>query len=345
MADVNNARRPHTFFTALAVIGALALLTVGCVLGLVGYAISKAPGMTLTSMSGGDSHDASRYLRGLGMGEKAFAGIRLEGEINSPVADVVLEKLKAAMDDERIQGVLLEVESPGGAVVPSQEMYDALKRTKERKPVVAYVRDVAASGAYYAIASASAIVANRGSMVGSIGVILSSVEITELLSWAKLKPVTLKTGKLKDAGSPMREWTEDDKAYLQGLIDKTREQFASDVKAARGLGDVAMERMSDGRVVLGPEAAELRLIDKVGDRELALATLTEIAKLEKAPEVFELEESRPELPLFIHYLFGESAHAFGASVGTSLGVSMREGVRTGLREGLTDSQTRQPIRR
>lgn len=338
MADVNTARRPHPFFTALAVIGALALLTVGCVLGLVGYALYKAPGIALGRMGGsGANQDASRYLQGLRMGEEAFASIRLEGEINSLVADAVLEKLEAASEDSRIRGVLLEVESPGGAVVPSQEMYDAVKRLKESKPVVSYVRDVAASGAYYAIASSSAIVANRGSMVGSIGVLLSSVELTELFTWAKLKPVTLKTGSLKDAGNPARQWTESDKAYLQGLIDKTREQFASDVKAARSLGDVAMERMSDGRVVLGPEAAELRLVDKVGDRTLALRTLTELAKLEKTPQVFELEDSKSEMPLFFRYLFEEGAHSFGAALG--------EGVRTGLRDGLTDAQLQAPVRR
>jgi protease IV len=302
MADVPHNRRPHPLLVALAVVGALALIAVGSVLGLVGLTISKAPAVFGRHLGGAASDDA-RFLHGLAPHEKVFAHIRLEGEIKSEMADAVLEKLKEAKDEPRVAGVFLEVDSPGGAVVPSQEIYDTLKRVKEVKPVVAYVRDVAASGAYYSIATASSIVANRGSMIGSIGVILSTVEVSDFLAWAKLKPVTLKTGKLKDAGNPMRVWTNEDKVYMQGLIDKTRSQFAGDVKAARGLGDLALEHMSDGRVVLGPEALELKLIDKVGDKDLAVATLTELAKLQKALELFEMDNSEPGVPLFMRYLF------------------------------------------
>jgi protease-4 len=329
-------RRSHPFLVALALVGALTLLLVGSFLALVGFALSKAPSLLSGSVAGmGAASDKPNYLRSLPPGESVFAGIKLEGEIGSGLANVVLEKLDQASKDDRIKGVLLDVDSPGGAVVPSQEMYDAILSVKGKKPVVAYVRDVAASGAYYSIAPATAIVANRGSMVGSIGVILAAPQISELLGWAKVRTETLKTGKLKDAGSPVRPWTDDDKAYLQNLIDKTRDQFVADVKAVRALGDVALERMSDGRVVLGPEALELRLVDKLGSKDVAIATLSELAKIptdQKRPLVRYLEDKPEGVPFFVRYLFDEGARSFGSSVA--------EGLRSGLSEATTGTPQR-----
>jgi len=287
-------------------------------------------------MSGGSTK--SHFLRGVGVGENVVAGIRLEGEINSPMADEVIEKLEEAEEDKRVVGILLEVESPGGAVVPSQEMYDIITRIKAAKPVVAYIRDVAASGAYYTIAPASRIVANRGSMVGSIGVVLETFEASELIAWAKLKPITLKTGKLKDAGSPTRPYSEDDKAYLQSLIDKTRAQFADDVKKARGLSDLTLAHMSDGRVVLGTEAANLKLIDKVGNRDDALDALEELTKQKPLPEVYYMEETTQNVPLVFRYLFEEASHSLGRGIADGI----RGGVDGALQEG---SRTRAPLRR
>ena len=288
MADAQQNRRPHPLLVALAVVGVLTLTTVLFVLVTVGWALK----------SGSDFARSGFQTSAKTHSEKFIAGIKIDGEINSHTADVVVEKLEDSLGDAEVVGVLLEVNSPGGSVVASQEIYDTVKRVKIKKPVVAYVREMAASGAYYSSASASKIVANRGSLIGSIGVILSTVEVSKLIDWLKLKPVTLKTGKLKDSGSPTREWTEDDKSYLQALINDTRAQFIGDVRAERNLTDAAANEMSDGRVVLAPHALSLKLIDAVGAKQVALQEIATIANLKDIPELEYLEDKK-EFPDFI----------------------------------------------
>ena len=218
-------RRPHFLLLMFAAIGAAALLAASVFVVLVVLLIKAIGGSANFQV-------ADSYLRA-GGGEKIVAGIRLEGEINPELATEVVDMLEEASQQKNVAGVLLDVNSPGGSVVASQEIYDTVARLRQTIPVVVYVREMAASGAYYSSASASRIVANRGSIIGSIGVILSSMETSELLKWARLKPVTLKTGALKDAGSPIREWTPADKQYLQKLIDDTRKIFVNDVVAMR----------------------------------------------------------------------------------------------------------------
>lgn len=292
MADEARARRPHPVLVALAVVGGFFLATVICVLLFAGWAFRNVSKQFSVTTVGGP-----RTYLGQTNFDKAVAGIKIEGEIGSETTDVVLEKLEEARKDDRIAGILLEVNSPGGSVVSSQEIFDAvvdIRGTDKEagKPVVVYIREVAASGAYYASASADRIIANRGSLVGSIGVIMQSFEAQKLLDWMKLNPVTLKTGRFKDTGSPLREWTPDDKAYLQKLIDDTRAQFVEDVKEGRELTDAAVNRMSDGRVVLGPEAVELKLVDALGTRDDAVAEIAQIAKLTETPELIYMEPNR-----------------------------------------------------
>jgi protease-4 len=279
-ADEGKRRQPHFVTLVLAAIGVVALIAVIFLVGVIAMLVSAAS----------NHRDSMAVFQP--KSEKYVAGIRLHGEVNTELADEVVELLEEAADDKQVAGVLLDVNSPGGSVVASQEIYDTIARLRETLPVVAYVREMAASGAYYSIASASKIVANRGSMVGSIGVILSTVETTELLKWAKLKPVTMKTGALKDAGSPTREWTPEDKQYLQKLIDDTRGVFVSDVVAMRKLDASAVTHMADGRVVLGAEAATLKLIDAVGSKDDALQAAAGLAGMKEKPELFYLEPQK-----------------------------------------------------
>lgn len=280
MAEGAKSNRPHPVLVAFAVMGILAFLSVGAALALAFFALRSVPSFT--------SPVDNEYLSPLKF-EKAIAGIRMEGEINNETSRVVLEKLEEASRDSRVVGILFEVNSPGGSVVPSQEIYDAIKVIREKKPVVTYVHDVAASGAYYASASSSSIYANRGSLIGSIGVIMAGMESTELIKFLKLRPITLKTGKLKDAGSPIREWTEEDVTYLQNLIEDTRNQFVADVKAGRQLEESTVSYMSDGRVVLGTEAVQLKLIDNLGRKEDALKEISTLAGHTDTPKLIYLE--------------------------------------------------------
>ena len=297
-ADEGNRRQPHFVTLVLAAFGALALLAVALFVAVTVMLVSALNKSGTDSVSAHKSHGS----------EKVVAAIRLHGEVTSEMADEILEMIQDASEDKQVGGVLLDVNSPGGSVVASQEIYDVVARTRQTLPVVAYVREMAASGAYYSVASASKIVANRGSMVCSIGVILSSVETAELLKWAKIKPVTLKTGLLKDAGSPTREWTESDKQYMQQLIDDTRKQFVNDVVATRKITPETVAHMADGRVVLGGEAAATHLVDALGSKEDALNAVAGLAGIKGKPELIYMERKKP-FKLLLREMLEEDATA------------------------------------
>jgi protease-4 len=252
------------------------------------------------------------------------AGIRLSGEISDDTANEIVDKLETAREDSAAVGILLEVNSPGGSVVPSQEIYDEVKKVAASKPVVVYVREMAASGAYYSSASATKIVANRGSMVGSIGVIMEGYDAQKLMEFLKVTPNTVKTGELKDTGSPTRAMTDKDRKYLQTLIEATRQEFASDVKQGRGTSDDTMNYMSDGRVVLAPEALKLKLIDKVGSKDDALSEIAFSAKIKKAPELFYYENIESLSDLFAQKLSSKVSPMFEQAFGSVLhGASLK----------------------
>lgn len=294
-------KRPSGVVLVLAVVGALALIAALAFLALAIFAIKIFP--SSAGMGRGVEH---RYLSHASFGD-ALAGINLEGPIGPDEAKIVVEKLHEAGEDKRIKGVLLEVNSPGGSVVASQEIYDAILQLKNKIPVVAYLREVAASGAYYSSVSSNWLIANRGTMVGSIGVIMSSFEATQLVDWLKLKPVTLKTGPLKDSGSAVRPWTPDDKRYLQKLIDDTRDQFVTDVRAARpALSDETIAHMSDGRVVLGNEAVQRKLVDAIGTRKDAIKKAAELANLKSGEDTEVVPMENPEIPGFLAELLRSS---------------------------------------
>lgn len=302
------SKRPSGVVLVLAVVGAIALITALAFLALAFFAVKSIPSPTRIG------HGESRYLSHMA-GSSVLAEIKLEGPIGPEKATEVIEKLDEAVEDKRVKGVIFEINSPGGSVVASQEIYDAIKRVKEKKPVVGYMREVAASGAYYSAASANWLVANRGTMVGSIGVIFNSFEATQLVDWLKLKPVVIKTGQLKDAGSVVRPWTDDDKKYLQKLIDDTRDQFVADVRAARPqITQESIDHMSDGRVVLGSEAAARSLVDEVGQRQSAVLKAAELAGLSTGADTEVVPMEEPEIPDFISTFLRGSVETILSSV-------------------------------
>jgi protease-4 len=313
-------KRPSGVVLVLAVVGALALIAALAFVALAIFAIKVFP----TSAGLGDTEH--RYL-GHHSFNNALAGIKLEGPIGPEQASEIVEKLNEASEDKRIKGILLEINSPGGSVVASQEIHDTILRLKEKMPVVGYMREVAASGAYYSAVSANWIVANRGTMVGSIGVIFNSFEATQLVDWLKLKPVTLKTGRLKDAGSTVRPWTPEDKQYLQRLIDDTRDQFVADVRAARPkITDETVAHMSDGRVVLGSEAAKRHLVDAVGHRQDAVSKAAELAGLKSGADTEVIPMENPEIPGFLSNILRSSMSSAVESAIRSLGLRQSSGL-------------------
>lgn len=195
-------------------------------------------------------------------------------------ASDVISFIQELKDDGKVKGVLLRVNSPGGAIAPSQEIYQAVMDLNAVKPVVASYGSMAASGGYYCSAPAELIYANPGSITGSIGVMAEFVTVTEALSKLGIKPEVLTTGKYKAAGTPMRELSWEQRQQMQELMQDLHEQFVDHVAQARDMDRSRVAAIADGRAVTGRQALELGLIDQLGTKTEAITKLKELAGIE-----------------------------------------------------------------
>src|SRR6202795_398919 len=193
--------------------------------------------------------------------------VDLEGVILD--SSVIVPQLKKFGDDDSIKAVILKVNSPGGGVAASEEIYRAVKRLRDEKHkrIVASISTVGASGAYYVSSATNKIYADNGSIVGSIGVIMEWLNYGDLMRWAKLKPELLKVGEFKDTGDPTRELTPAERVYMQGLIDNMYGQFVQAVADGRHAKTSDIKSIADGRVWTGEEALSMHLIDQIADFE------------------------------------------------------------------------------
>src|SRR5262245_21315341 len=230
----------------------------------------------------------------IGSGER-IAVIPVEGVINDQMAKTVNRHLKQYGEDSRIKAIILRVDSPGGGVSASQEIYREVKRVKEekKKKVVVSMASVAASGGYYIACPADKIFANPGSVTGSIGVIAEWLNFKNLADWAKVKPVVFKSGEFKDTGSPTRDLTEREKQYFQGMIDELYRQFVEAVTQGRqGRGSEGNElnaervkTLADGRVYTGESALKFGLIDAIGNYEDSVKETAKMVGIKGEPQI------------------------------------------------------------
>jgi protease-4 len=232
---------------------------------------------------------------GFSAGGDRIAVIPVEGVIDGEMAKTVNRHLKQYGGDSRVKAIILRIDSPGGGVSASEEIYREVKRLKEEKnkKVVVSMASVAASGGYYIACPADKIFANKGTVTGSIGVIAEWVNYKGLAEWAKLKPVVFKSGEFKDTGSPTREVTEAEKKYFQGVIDEFYNQFVGAVTEGRqGKGDAGAEltrerivRLADGRIYTGEAAKKNGLVDEIGNYEDAVKATAQLAQIKGEPQV------------------------------------------------------------
>jgi protease-4 len=221
--------------------------------------------------------------------------IDIEGELVQ--SRPIIDQLKRYEDSNSIKAILLNIDSPGGGVAVSQEIYTEIKRLREKKDktIVAYLSSTGASGAYYVSVAANKIVANPGTIVGSIGVIAEWVNYADLLEWAKLKEIVFKTGEFKDTGSPTRALTENEKKYFQGLIDDMYVQFLEAVASGRKLDLQEVRSMADGRVFTGRNAKERKLVDEIGNFQDAVDVTAKLAGISGKPRLVRLTRQRVTL--------------------------------------------------
>lgn len=207
----------------------------------------------------------------LGKTQARIGVVRIEGTIME--SEKTVDFLRKLREDDSVKGVVLRINSPGGAFGPSQEIYMAVKKLGAVKPVVASFSTVAASGGYYAACPAQRIFSNPGTITGSIGVLTQLANVSDLLQKLGVSFESLTTGKLKDAGSPFKPLSPDQRAYLEGLIKDLNKQFSGDVAKERKLTPEAIGVIADGRAMTGARALELGLVDTLGGQEDAIAYL------------------------------------------------------------------------
>ncbi len=244
------------------------------------------------------------------------------GGIISSSQDIV-DKLDDFGKDESIKAVVLRIDSPGGGVASSQEIYTAIKKLKKNKKVIASLGSIAASGGYMIACAADKIFANPGTITGSISAIMYFANAEELLKKIGLKSSVIKSGKYKDMGSPTREMTEEEKIILQGLIDDIYDQFVEVIVQDRKIPKEEVKNIADGRVFSGKQAKALRLIDELGDRSDAVNLAAKMAGIKGTPV---LVYPRKKEITFWDYLLQSSAAYLAGAVQEKFGAAPPGGV-------------------
>ncbi len=236
------------------------------------------------------------------VGGSRVALVKIEGLLLG--SEDVVEELRNHAEDSSIKAIVIRIDSPGGGVVPSQEIYNAVKAARrEGKKVVVSMGSVAASGGYYIAAAADKIVANPGTLTGSIGVKMEFPNFEKLLEKIGVKGMVVKAGEFKDVGSPYRDMTPQEQKLLQNVIDDVHDQFIKAVAEGRGLPEADVRAIADGRIFTGQQALALKLVDKLGDLEDSIQTAGSMAGIKGKPTVV---EKRKKIPFF-DYLKEESA--------------------------------------
>jgi protease-4 len=247
-------------------------------------------------------HAGGRESAGLHAFGDKIGVVDLDGVILDPKETV--DQLRKLADDDSIKAIIIHVNSPGGGVAASEEIYRAVKRIRDEKHkrIVADIETVGASGAYYVSAATNKIYADSGSVVGSIGVIAEWVNYGDLMRWAKLKPQVLKVGEFKDTGDPTRDLTPAEQKYLQGLIDNMYGQFVQAVADGRHAKIADIKPIADGRVWTGEQALGMHLVDQIGDFRSAVLDTAKSVNISGEPVLVHSERERKSL---LDLLFGD----------------------------------------
>jgi protease-4 len=253
------------------------------ILGIVGLCFGTAMAIVLSF-----SHRSAP----LSFGNK-IGVIPVQGAIKDP--DKIIEQLIDFRKDGQIKAIILKINSPGGGVSPSQEIYSETRRTVKVKSVVASFGSLGASGAYYIASAADKIIANPGTLTGSIGVIMEFIRVEELLKKIGIEMEVIKSGEFKDIGSPNREMTETERRILKDLIEDIRNQFVTAVAQGRKIPREKVLELADGRIFSGREAKELGLVDYLGNFQDAVNVAKRMANIKGEVKLVYPEAKRRSL--------------------------------------------------
>jgi protease-4 len=277
------------------------------ILGLSALFFAIFVGITGTLMLGDFREDDQDHSA---IGSKLFSEggvgiIELEGVIMD--SKRFLKQLRKFEENPQVKAVVVRLDSPGGSVAPSQEIYDAVKRFP--KPLVASMGSVAASGAFYVSCGAKKVFANPGTLTGSIGVIMEFANLSKLYEWAKVERYSLKTGKYKDSGADYRPMDPESRELLQNVINGVLDQFKQAVVEGRKLSPEEVTQVADGRILSGAQALQLKLVDAMGGIEDAVAEAAKLGGIEGKPRWIYPRESRASPLMDLFLLGGEEEEA------------------------------------
>jgi protease-4 len=234
-------------------------------------------------ITGGDSKALSMFAG------DGVAVLQIEGAIDD--SQTVLAELKRFKDMPWVKAVVVRIDSPGGAVAPTQEIFEEILRSKKQKPFIASMGGMATSGGYYIAAACDKIMANPGTLTGSIGVIMQLTNVEELMKKIGVKGVNVKSGPNKDIGSPFQPLSPEGREILQSLVDNVHSQFVTAVAKGRSMEEAQVRKLADGRIYSGAQAQKLGLIDQFGTLQDAIELAAKRAGIEAEPAVY---YSRPE---------------------------------------------------
>ncbi|MEJ2697326.1 MAG: signal peptide peptidase SppA [Candidatus Sulfobium sp.] len=224
------------------------------------------------------------FQKSMPLGSKV-AIVRLEGPITG--SKKLIDEIKGYAGDASVKAIVLRIDSPGGAVAPSQEIYEEVRRTAARKKVVVSMGSIAASGGYYVASPATRIVADPGTLTGSIGVIMEIPNVEGLMDKIGVKTVIIKSGKNKDIGTPFRKMKPEERKILQGVMDNVHDQFIRAVAKGRKMKVEDVRKIADGRIFSGEQAMKIGLVDQLGSLEDAVRTAARLAGISGEPQVVE----------------------------------------------------------
>ena len=278
-------RHPFLFFCLVAFTAASAALVIITGLIVGGGAVLKA---SLATGYGGHSGNVGV--------------VEISGLISS--SKEIIEDINTFRNDADIKAIVLRIDSPGGGVGPSQEIYREVMKTRPIKKVVASLGSVAASGGYYSATACDGIMANPGTITGSIGVIMEYANFKEIIKKIGLTPVVIKSGEYKDMGSPMRDLADTEKRLLQGVVDEIHSQFVKDVATGRNIEEEKVATLADGRIFTGARALDLQLVDRLGNLGDAIEWAGVLAGITgDVVPVYPREDNMTVIKKVIHSLF------------------------------------------
>ncbi|MCC6932646.1 MAG: signal peptide peptidase SppA [Deltaproteobacteria bacterium] len=248
--------------------------------------------MAVLSIIGGGSVELDDLTSKL-KSDKVVAVLNLEGEIGSMInVSEFREELDKQVNNSKVKGIVVRIDSPGGTVGGSEDLYYAIKSAKEKKPVICSLGDVAASGGLYVASACDKVVTNKGTLTGSIGVIMMMPNFSSIMSKYDLEMTVIKSGEFKDSGSPFRKLSDSDRELLQTLVGESHNQFVQAVAQGRGLKEEDVRKFADGRIILGEDAVALGLADEIGDVSKAAKLVLAKLSLEGEPEVVYPEKKK-----------------------------------------------------